>query len=412
MTSILDVREEAHFSWREDACLKALFAALNRDGDEVRVVGGAVRNSLLGLPIGDIDCATTALPSETMERGRQAGFKIVPTGLEHGTLTLVKDGQSYEVTSLRADVETDGRHAKVAFGRDWAEDAARRDFTMNALYLDADGQLYDHLGSGVADTKARRVRFIGKAEERIREDYLRILRFFRFYAQYGHAFHRTDYDACVALQDGMKQLSAERVGVEMIKLVQGEFGYYALEAMFDGGFLGQIGLKVPMIKRFGFYKSQSVALGIPQSSTGALMAVNGHCRESVEELMQAWRQPNRLRDALIKRSALLEQISTSDFQTAELQTLKQWAYRYGKDTVLDCLALQRLDRDGEDLRELCQHLQQWDLPTFPVKGKDLIAAGVTPGPEMGVRLSDCEARWVESGFRLGKAELLDGISSD
>ncbi len=133
MTSILDVREEAHFSWREDACLKALFDALNRDGDEVRVVGGAVRNSLLGLPIGDIDCATTALPSETMERGRQAGFKIVPTGLEHGTLTLVKDGQSYEVTSLRADVETDGRHAKVAFGRDWAEDAARRDFPMSAI---------------------------------------------------------------------------------------------------------------------------------------------------------------------------------------------------------------------------------------------------------------------------------------
>ena len=170
--------------WLSERPLAQLLALLNRDHQEARVVGGAVRNALLGIPHGDVDIATTALPAEVMRRAAAAGFKPVPTGVAHGTVTVVADGRPFEVTTLREDVETFGRHATVRFGRDWTRDAQRRDFTMNALSLSADGIAHDYVG-GLADLKARRVRFIGDAATRIAEDYLRILRFFRFHAFYG-----------------------------------------------------------------------------------------------------------------------------------------------------------------------------------------------------------------------------------
>ncbi|PZN93230.1 MAG: CCA tRNA nucleotidyltransferase, partial [Hyphomicrobiales bacterium] len=164
--------------------LASALDALNGDGEDTRVVGGAVRDLLLGEPVGDVDLATTALPQETIRRGEAAGFRAVPTGIEHGTVTLVRDGIGFEVTTLREDVETDGRRAKVVFGRDFVADALRRDFTVNALSLDREGGVHDHCG-GLADLAVRRIRFIGDAGSRIREDYLRILRFFRFQARYG-----------------------------------------------------------------------------------------------------------------------------------------------------------------------------------------------------------------------------------
>ena len=171
--------------WLKQAPLRDLLAALDRAGEEARVVGGAVRNALLGEPVGEIDVATTALPEEVIRRVEAAGL-AVPTGIEHGTVTVVAAGRPFEVTTLREDVETFGRHAKVAFGRDWKRDAERRDFTMNALSAEGDGAVHDYAG-GLADIAARRVRFIGDADKRIAEDYLRILRFFRFHAAYGEA---------------------------------------------------------------------------------------------------------------------------------------------------------------------------------------------------------------------------------
>src|SRR5689334_9479344 len=170
--------------WLRSGPAAHVLALLNADGEEARVVGGAVRNALLGIPLGDIDIATTALPDEVVRRAKAAGIKSVPTGVEHGTVTLVIDGQPFEVTTLREDTETFGRKAKVAFGRDWIRDAERRDFTINGLSVDADGRVHDHVG-GLADIAARRVRFIGEAGQRIAEDYLRILRFFRIHAAYG-----------------------------------------------------------------------------------------------------------------------------------------------------------------------------------------------------------------------------------
>src|SRR6202163_1472082 len=223
--------------WLKSGPTARVLGSLNGDAEEARVVGGAVRNALLQIPPGDIDIATTALPDEVIRRARAAGIKSVRTGSEHGTVTLVVDGQPFEVTTLREDTETFGRKAKVAFGRDWVRDAERRDFTINGLSVNADGVVHDYIG-GLADIAARRVRFIGNANERIAEDYLRILRFFRIHAAYGAGEpDRAGYLACIAGRAGLATLSAERVRLEMLKLMVAEAAAGAVTAMADGGLL-------------------------------------------------------------------------------------------------------------------------------------------------------------------------------
>src|SRR5258707_5987743 len=223
--------------WLKSGPTARVLQLLNGNGEEARVVGGAVRNALLKIPTGDIDIATTALPAEVMRRAKAGGIKSVPTGIEHGTVTLVVDRQPFEVTTLREDAETFGRKAKVAFGRDWVRDAERRDFTINALSVDADGVVHDHVG-GLADIAARRVRFIGDPNQRINEDYLRILRFFRIHAAYGAGEpDRAGYLACIAARAGLANLSAERVRMEMLKLMVARGAAGAIVAMADGGLL-------------------------------------------------------------------------------------------------------------------------------------------------------------------------------
>src|SRR3982074_3264531 len=205
--------------WLRSGGAARVLALLNGNGEEARVVGGAVRNALLNLPTGDVDIPTTALPEEVIRRAKAAGIKSVPTGIDHGTVTLIVDGQPFEVTTLREDVETFGRKARVAFGRDWVRDAERRDFTINGLSVDAGGIVHDHVG-GLADIEAKRVRFIGDARQRIAEDYLRILRFFRMHAAYGAgAPDRAGYLACIDGRAGLSSLSAERVRMEMLQLL-------------------------------------------------------------------------------------------------------------------------------------------------------------------------------------------------
>src|SRR5712671_6640135 len=223
--------------WFKSGPAVRVLEMLNGNGEEARVVGGAVRNALLDVPIGDIDIATTAVPEEVIRRAKAAGIKCVPTGIEHGTVTLVVEGKPFEVTTLREDTETFGRKAKVAFGRDWAADAARRDFTVNGLSVDADGVVYDYVG-GLDDVAARRVRFIGDPDKRIAEDYLRILRFFRIHAAYGSGEpDRAGYLACIAGRAGLAALSAERVRMEVLKLVVADGAVAAISAMSDAGLL-------------------------------------------------------------------------------------------------------------------------------------------------------------------------------
>ncbi len=226
--------------WLESGAAARVLALLNGNGEEARVIGGAVRNALLRVPIVDIDIATTALPVEVIRRAKAAGIKSVPTGIDHGTVTLVVESQPFEVTTLREDTETFGRKAKVAFGRDWVADAHRRDFTINALSVDADGTVHDYAG-GLDDIAARRVRFIGDPNQRLAEDYLRILRFFRIHAAFGSGEpDRAGYLACVNARAGLATLSAERVRMEMLKLLVADGAVTAIAAMAEGGLLLQI----------------------------------------------------------------------------------------------------------------------------------------------------------------------------
>src|ERR1700680_145647 len=232
-----DVRVLGDAPWLQSGAPPRVLELLDGNGEEARVIGGAVRNALLGIPTGDIDIATTAPPREVSRRAKAAGIKSVPTGIEHGTVTLVVDSQPFEVTTLREDTETFGRKAKVAFGRDWSRDAERRDFTINGLSVDADGVVHDYVG-GLDDIAAKRVRFIGDPERRIAEDYLRILRFFRIHAAFGVGEpDRAGYLACIRARAGLANLSAERVRMEMLKLMIAEGAAVAVTAMADGGLL-------------------------------------------------------------------------------------------------------------------------------------------------------------------------------
>ncbi len=266
---------------------------LNADGEEARVVGGAVRNALLGLVPGDIDIATTALPHEVMRRAKSAGIKAVPTGIDHGTVTLVIDSQPYEVTTLREDTETFGRKAKVAFGRDWVKDAERRDFTMNGLSVDADGVVHDYVG-GIADAAARRVRFIGDPDQRIAEDFLRILRFFRIHAAFGAGDpDRDGYLACIRGRAGLASLSAERLRMETLKLLVAGGASAAALAMADGGLLQALTGGVVYTGPLSAMIAIERELGLTASSTRRLAALTVAVTEDAKRVATRLNSPMR-----------------------------------------------------------------------------------------------------------------------
>lgn len=399
--------------WLNGPDLQKLLTILSADGEQARVAGGAVRNALLGEPVADIDIATTALPEETMRRAQAAGFKAIPTGIEHGTVTVVAHGKGYEVTTLRADIESDGRRAKVSFGRDWQADAERRDFTINALYAEADGTVVDVVG-GVADLEARRLRFIGDAETRIREDYLRILRFFRFFAWFGVG--RPDAEglkACARLKEGLERLSAERVWSELKKLLSAPDPSRALLWMRQASVLTSI---------------------LPESEKWGIDAIHGLVGA---EAALGWSPDAMLRlEAIVppdpaRMKALGERLKLS---TDETQRLQRWAmtpaveakstetalakilYLGDWQGVLDRL---RLSLAGARTRaaesdaammgaggysRLLTYAAAWQKPVFPVKAADI---DIGAGPKLGKALKALEKEWVESGFALDRGALIE-----
>jgi poly(A) polymerase len=402
-------------TWFSDPALVRVLALLNDDGGEARVAGGAVRNSLMGLPVADIDLATTLRPEAVAERALAAGIKVVPTGIEHGTVTLVIEGKPFEVTTLRRDVSTDGRHADVAFGTDWQTDAERRDLTINALYAAADGTVIDLVG-GLPDIESRTVRFIGDAATRIAEDHLRILRFFRFFALYGSG--RPDAEglkACARAKSTLGKLSAERVWSETKKLLAAPDPGRALLWMRQAGVLTEI---------------------LPESEKWGIDAVPG--------LVEAGRVFGWKPDALLRLAAIVppdrERLqglaSRLRLSKAEAATLDQWAaapaitptlaetafermlYRHGPQGLLMRLKLAlssaraRGPEDPEALAfvGLCQRLigkaKDWRKPTFPLSGADVLSAGVPAGPRVGALLSAIEEAWVGGNFHEGRAMLL------
>ncbi len=284
--------------WLREPALAKLLAALDRDGEDARVVGGAVRNALLGEAVGEIDIATTALPQEVTRRAGEAGFRVVPTGIEHGTVTVVADGRAFEVTTLRQDIESFGRHAKVAFGRDWKADAERRDFTINALSASGDGTVHDYVG-GIADLRARRVRFIGDAATRIAEDYLRILRFFRFHAAYGEGALDSDgLHACIAGRAGLDLLSRERVRMELLKLVVARHAVPALAVMSETGLVITVLGGVPDLASFANMAKVEAAVDTPADPIRRLGALGVRIAEDAIRLWQRLRLSNAEHDRL------------------------------------------------------------------------------------------------------------------
>jgi poly(A) polymerase len=395
---VTELRRRIDAAWLRKGPVRDLIAALDRAGEEARVVGGAVRDALLAEPLGDIDIATTALPDEVIRRVEAAGFKAVPTGIEHGTVTVVADGRPLEVTTLREDVETFGRHAKVAFGRDWQRDAERRDFTINALSASRDGTIHDYVG-GLADITARRVRFIGDAATRIAEDYLRILRFFRFHAAYGEgALDREGLTACIAARAGLDRLSRERVRMEMFKLVVARHAVPTLATMTEAGLLEQVVGGVPRLASFANMVKLEAELALSSDAVRRLGALAVVVVEDAERL----RERLRLANAEYERLASMADGWWRIAGQWDEQRRRELLYRLDAERFTDrvLLAWTRSPEGATDRswRSLVTLPARWSAPRFPLKAADFMARGVAKGPGLGATLAAAEAAWIAAGF--------------
>lgn len=372
---------------------RAVVAAVERRGDKARAVGGAVRNTLLGEPVDDVDIATTARPETVMERAAAAGLQAIPTGIEHGTVTVVAHGVPYEVTTLRADVETDGRRAVVAFTDDWTADAERRDFTMNAIYADADGRLHDPVG-GVPDALARRLRFIGTPEDRIREDYLRILRFFRFHARYGNdAPDASALAACVGLKEGLLRLSRERIGGETRKLVLARRAAETLRLMEVTGVLPLVLGSGAAVDTFSAAVDLAARAGAPFGVEARLAALAAVAKEDADRLADRLRLSREETETI----AAIAQVSALLGPTPDDAAARTAVYRFG-NAVATAAVVHAAARAGAGLPAAVVIARDWSAPRFPVTGRDLLAAGMAPGPAVGERLRAIEADWIAEGF--------------
>ncbi len=417
--------------WLRAPATQAVFAALATSGHEARAVGGAVRNTLMGYEVADIDIATTALPEVTMAAAQRAGLKVFTTGLQHGTVTVMSNHVPHEVTTLRQDVETDGRHARVAFTDDWAVDAARRDFTMNALYCDAAGALFDPL-SGMSDLMARRVRFINDPHARIEEDYLRILRFFRFNAQYGSgdggdgssseaanawaALDQPGLSACIAARAGLSQLSAERIHVEILKLLAAPGALAMMRVMSAAGLLVQILGAAPRLANLRRLVLLQEQLALPADPVLRLAVSAIAVRDDVARITRRLRLSRDEKkvlayagglDAPAAIIALRPELTGHDYKGA-----KRLLYRWGRDSYQTRVLLHwanrgALDRAHEGYakwRALYDLPKRWDAPQLPVSGGDLVAMGLPAGPKVGVCLNAFEAWWIDAGFPTAPAD--------
>ena len=377
--------------------------------DCARFVGGCVRNTLMGQPVDDIDIATQLKPDETIKALEAASIRAIPTGVEHGTVTAIVNHIPFEITSLRRDMETDGRRAIVAFTEDWEEDAQRRDFRLNAIYADRDGRLYDPTGGGLDDAAAGRVIFIGDADQRLKEDYLRILRFFRFNTWYG----RQDIDvqglaACARQKDGLNQIAAERIWKELKKLLsKPEYSFSYLKEMQSTGVLDIIlphwfHAGMPMDKDVtannyveGIEDSE-LAYGLPVDPMRRLMGLLPWEEQVMLDTAETLKLSNAERDRLLAYARV-----TGYYETPA--DVRRDQYLYGRQAMVDWVA----DFAQKDVWDALQATP--DVPVFPLRGEDLLKAGMSPGPDMGKWLKTIENWWIEGDFRADKAALLEEL---
>jgi poly(A) polymerase len=387
--------------------LKRLIAALDGDGEETRIVGGAVRNALLGRPVADVDLATTATPETVAARAKAAGFKPVPTGIAHGTVTVVADGAPYEVTTLREDVETHGRRATVRFGRDFRADAQRHACTIHALSVGADGTVHDYVG-GLADLEAHRVVFIGEPTARIREDYLRILRFFRFHAAYGEGpLDPAGFSAALEERSGLAMLSRERVRAELLKLVAARRAVEVVHALADSGFAQRFLGGVVELGRFARAVGFEHEEGGHPDPVHRLAALAVMVAEDADRLRELLRLSGAEHARLAAYAGVLARMK-SRAQALDAAAVRRFVAEAGIATVRDVLTATegeprpRLTGDGLSAYRRFAAGEE-AAPQFPLKGADLVRRGIAKGPEVGRRLDRAREAWLAEGCPLDAA---------
>lgn len=385
----LSPEQSPHFAWMSAPPLRKVIAALERaKTGSARFVGGCVRDSLFGEKPKDFDIATILTPNKTIEALKAAGLRAAPTGVAHGTVTAIVDHQGVEVTSLRADIATDGRRAAVAFTQDWALDAARRDFSINAIYLTPTGALYDPVG-GMAAIEARTVQFIGDAETRIREDYLRILRFFRFTARFSDHFDETGLKACAHLAEGVETLSAERIGSEFMAILSLPRAAFALDAMKESGVLRHIWPADPSVKAVRRLKKLAPEAVAPV----ALAVLFGDEGEGVGARLRLSNAQKAICAAASRGAADLR-------PGLNAQEIRAALYRQGREQFKDAAAAAfawGVIGDADFQRYLAA-AEIWKPLRFPLSGRDIVAAGIEPGPLVSRLLTAVEAQWIAEDF--------------
>lgn len=376
-------------AWREAVGLKRVVAALADDAGGPRYVGGAVRDTLLGLPVTDVDLATLLLPAVVIDRLEAAGIRAIPTGLDHGTVTAVVDGKNYEITTLRRDVATDGRRATVAFASDWKEDAARRDFTINALYADpATGEIFDYFG-GLADLDEGNVRFIGDADARIAEDHLRILRYFRFLARFGEgAVDQEAIAACANAANSLLALSRERIAGELLKLLPLPDPRQSVSLMVRhkifASFLPELDDHAPVNLERLLAREQGYSFN--PSLPARILSLLPRDPDVAQNVAMRLKLSNAMRADMVAR------VSGTPPTASNIRAL---AYLQSVDCARDAAML---FADDADCAACMQLLDGWSLPEFEIKGGDLIKRGLPVGPLVAETLKLVEARWISEGF--------------
>ncbi len=383
--------------WMESPETRAVMSALDEGSKSPSVlfVGGCVRNCLLHKEVADIDIATLHKPEEVIKRLEAKDIKVIPTGIDHGTVTAVINKVPFEITTLRKDVETDGRRAVVAFAKDWKEDALRRDFTMNTLLLDGEGNLFDPTGLGLDDLQERRVVFVGEPSARIAEDYLRILRLFRFHAFYGQGEISDEaLSACRAASDKISTLSTERITQEFFKIMSASQPSAILETMFDNNILNEVA-------ELNYKPKVLAELCVAQDAfnlaflPSRLFVLAGLSRGHIKKMQEILLFPKVfLRDIDAISNVLALGILDSD------QLVKTAVYKFGRTALAQALLIQVAQKHIE-VKYAGKPLElaiSWDVPNFPVSGDDLIKRGVPPSPELGQKLNQIEDWWIDQGF--------------
>lgn len=385
------------FGWPES---KQVLGAISEANGTAKFVGGCVRDALLGIPSDDIDICTDLMPSDTIAALEKKSIRVIPTGLSHGTVTAVIDTRHFEITTLRVDIQSHGRHADVSFTKDWYQDASRRDFTINAIYLDPFGELYDPL-EGISDLSDGRVQFIGKPEDRIAEDKLRILRFFRFFARFGGDIpDKNALDACRKNAQSLESLSGERIQKELVLLLAVINPLPAVKLMGDNGILQVISGGPPNTKLL----TSLLSLPFKSDYVQRLACILGANPDRVAALSRKLKFSRKLENRLLIMCDIDYGIKASGRQRhVDL-------YRLGKQGFIDqALLLCAMELGDCDLGASLDLAESWQIPFFPVSGSDLSKCGVMPGPEMGKVLKLMEQRWISSGFTSTKTELISEI---